>query len=186
VTRCVAGTLGDCSDAKVLAALVERVCGSLADDLIRDRVCARQVVVKIKRCDFTVKQNSFTLPSPTCSGDDLAHVAVKLLYRFEFTAIFRYVFSVIISQTTQGAARHLATRGRESDAAFADGSLRRWRQQQHHAQGHACIALRCVNHMPRMPQDNHGGAAECARARFNLVLVMLRAECYNAVCLMRV
>ncbi len=88
----MAGTLGDCSDAKVLAALVARLCGSLAHDLIRDCVCARQVVVKIKRSDFTVKQNSFTLLSPTCSGDDLAHVAVKLLNRFEFTAISSTLF----------------------------------------------------------------------------------------------
>jgi hypothetical protein len=77
----VAGTLGDCSDVKVLQALVERLCSSLAQDLIGDGVCAGQVVVKIKRSDFTVKQHTFTLLSPTCSRDELAHVAVKLLHR---------------------------------------------------------------------------------------------------------
>jgi hypothetical protein len=75
---------------KVLAALVERLCGSLAQDLIGDGVSARQVVVKIKRSDFTVKQHTFTLLSPTCSGDELAHVAVRLLHR-EMPATVRLV-----------------------------------------------------------------------------------------------
>jgi hypothetical protein len=75
---------------KVLASLVERLCRSLAQDLVGDGVCTRQVVVKIKRSDFTVKQHTFTLLSPTCSGDELAHVAVKLLHR-EMPATVRLV-----------------------------------------------------------------------------------------------
>ena len=76
-----AGTLGDCSDERVLASLVERLCGSLAGDLAGDGVCAKQVVVKVKRSDFTVRQHSFSLVTPTSSADEIAHVAVKLLHR---------------------------------------------------------------------------------------------------------
>lgn len=84
------GTIGDCSDEKVLADLVERLCSSLAEDLAADGVCAKQVVVKVKRSDFTVKQHSFTLPSPVCCAAELSPVAVRLLHK-EMPATVRLV-----------------------------------------------------------------------------------------------
>ncbi len=98
------GTLGDCSDVKVLASLVERLCGSLAEDMSVDSVCAKQVILKIKRSDFTVKQHSVTLLSPTSSATDLADVAVKLLQK-EMPATLRLV-GVKVAQLTlmRGAA----------------------------------------------------------------------------------
>jgi hypothetical protein len=87
---------------KVLAALVERLCGSLAQDLIGDGVSARQVVVKIKRSDFTVKQHTFTLLSPTCSGDELALVAVRLLHR-DMPATVRLVGVKVTQLSPAGA-----------------------------------------------------------------------------------
>ena len=41
----------------------------------------RQVVVKVKRSDFTVKQHSTSLVTPTSSAVDIAQVAVRLLHR---------------------------------------------------------------------------------------------------------
>lgn len=85
-----AGTIGDCSDEKVLASLVERLCRSLAEDLAADCVSAKQIVVKVKRSDFTVKQHSFVLPSPASCADDLAPVALRLLH-MEMPAAVRLV-----------------------------------------------------------------------------------------------
>ncbi len=73
--------MGDCSDERVLAALVEKLCVSLAADLAGDGVCAKQVVVKLKRSDFTVRQHSFTMLMPTSSAADIAPVALRLLHR---------------------------------------------------------------------------------------------------------
>lgn len=91
-----AGTLGDCSDVKVLAGLVERLCCSLAEDLASDGVCTKQVIVKVKRSDFTVKQQTTTLLSPTACAADLALVAVKMLHK-EMPATVRLV-GVKVSQ----------------------------------------------------------------------------------------
>ncbi len=69
---------------------MERLCGSLAEDLTSDGVCTKQVIVKVKRSDFTVKQHTTTLLSPTACAADLAHVAVKMLLR-EMPATLRLV-----------------------------------------------------------------------------------------------
>ena len=39
--------MGDCSDQRVLASLIERLCGNLAGDLAGDGVCAHQVAVVV-------------------------------------------------------------------------------------------------------------------------------------------
>ncbi len=91
-----AGTLGDCSDVKVLSDLVERLCCSLAEDLASDGVCTKQVIVKVKRSDFTVKQQTTTLLSHTACAADLALVAVKMLHK-EMPATLRLV-GVKVSQ----------------------------------------------------------------------------------------
>ncbi len=97
-----AGTIGDCSDENVLANLVERLCGSVAEDLAADGAFAKQIVVKVKRSDFTVKQHSFTLPTPASSAADFAPVALRLL-RKEMPAVVRLV-GVKVMQLTVASA----------------------------------------------------------------------------------
>lgn len=75
---------------KVLASLVERLCGSLAEDLASDSVCAKQIILKVKRSDFTVKQHSMTLMSATSCAAEFAPVAVRLLHK-EMPATLRLV-----------------------------------------------------------------------------------------------
>lgn len=95
------GTIGDCSDEKVLASLVERLCRSLAEDLAADGVAAKQIVVKVKRSDFTVKQHSFMLPSPVSCAEDLAPVALRLLH-MEMPAAVRLVGVKVMQLSAAG------------------------------------------------------------------------------------
>jgi hypothetical protein len=69
--------------------------------LAADSVCAKQIVLKIKRSDFTVKQHSFTLPSAASSAADFAPVALRLLHK-EMPATVRLV-GVKLSQLVVGS-----------------------------------------------------------------------------------
>jgi DNA polymerase-4 len=119
----------DIADPALLAALVDRLSGRVADRLERAGLSGRTITLKIRLHDFTTLSRSATLAAPTDDAKALARMAARLLREVDTTGGIR-LLGVGVSGLADWVQRDLFATSEpapeQPDAAEQVAQTRRW------------------------------------------------------------